>query len=423
MIQSRATCHVPRATCHVPRATCHVPRATCDVRRATCHVRRAALLSVSDPCIQLLSHLVAIDSVNPSLVPGAAGEGRIAALIAGHMRALGLEVHLQEVAPGRPNVIGVLDTGTPGPSLMFCGHTDTVGVEGMAAPFDPVIREGRLFGRGSQDMKAGVAAMIDAARMVAERRPARGRLVVAAVIDEEFASLGADALVREWTASAAVVTEPTDLQIGVGHKGFTWIEIDVRGRAAHGSRPRDGRDAIMRAGRVLAALERLDRDLQARPPHPVMETPSLHASTISGGREWSVYPDLCRLTIERRTVSGESGAGAAAEIEALLSRLRAEDPEFDATARVVFSRSAYETPADDPLRAALAGAATGRGLTARETGMSFWTDAAILGEAGIPSVLFGPGGAGLHSTEEYVRIDDVLACRDVLADLATFQLR
>src|SRR5688500_12940213 len=183
-----------------------------------------------DPCIDLLGRLVAIDSVNPSLVDEAAGETEIASAIADHLRTIGLEVHLQEVVPGRPNVIGVLDSGVAGPSLTVCGRTDTVGVEGMSAPFTPSIRDGRLYGRGSQDMKGGVAAMIDAARVVRERGLARGRLVIAAVVDEEFASLGADALITEWSADAAIVTEPTDLQIGIGHKGFAWFEIETTGR-------------------------------------------------------------------------------------------------------------------------------------------------------------------------------------------------
>src|SRR5215210_1273166 len=239
---------------------------------------------MTDPCISLLADLVAIDSVNPSLVPGAAGEADVAAYIAGHMRRLGLDVHLQEVTPGRPNVIGIVDGGSPGPSMMFCGHTDTVGVEGMKGPFTPVIRDGRLYGRGSQDMKGGVAAMIDAAR-VARARGFSGRLIVAAVIDEEYASLGADALVKNWRADAAVVTEPTDLQIGVGHKGFAWFQLETVGKAAHGSRPAEGRDAIMRMGRVLHRLESLDRELQSRAVHPVLGTASLHASIIAGGRE------------------------------------------------------------------------------------------------------------------------------------------
>ncbi len=202
-----------------------------------------------DPCILLLRDLVAIDSVNPTLVPGANGEGAIAAAIADHMRQLGLEVTVQDVAPGRPNVIGVLNGDRPGPSLMLCGHVDTVGVEGMRDPFDPIERDGRLYGRGSQDMKGGVAAMIDAARVAAARGFSAGRLIVAAVVDEEYASLGADAVVTAWSADMAVVTEPTDLKIGIGHRGFAWIDVITRGRAAHGSRPVDGRDAIMRMGR------------------------------------------------------------------------------------------------------------------------------------------------------------------------------
>ncbi len=370
-----------------------------------------------DPCIDLLARLVSIDSVNPSLVEGAAAETEVAAAIADHLRGLGLEVHLQDVAPGRPNVIGVLDSGVPGPSLMFCGHTDTVGVEGMSAPFTPSIRDGRLYGRGSQDMKGGVAAMIDAARVVRDHGLARGRLIIAAVVDEEFASIGADALVREWSADAAVVTEPTDLQIGVGHKGFAWFEIETAGRAAHGSRPADGRDAILRMGRVLSRLERHDRALQARSVHPVMGTPSLHASMIEGGREWSVYPDRCVLQMERRTVAGELLPEVESEIRNILDRLREEDPEFEATVRVAFSRPPYETPTGSTLPVLLERCADARGVRSATRGLSFWTDAAILGASGIPSVLFGPGGAGLHSIEEYVHVADVLACRDVLADL------
>jgi acetylornithine deacetylase len=373
---------------------------------------------MTDPCIALLRELVAIDSVNPSLVPGAAGEAQIAEAIATHMRGLGLGVEMQEAAPGRPNVIGVLDGGEPGRALMLCGHVDTVGVDGMSAPFDPVERGGRLYGRGAQDMKGGVAAMIDAVRLARDRGFRKGRLIVAAVVDEEYASLGADVLVTKWSADAAIVTEPTDLQIGVGHKGFAWAEIDTRGRAAHGSRPRDGRDAILRMGRVLGALERRDRELQSRAPHPVMGTPSLHASIIEGGRELSSYPDRCRLQLERRTVAGETADSFMGELEQILAMLRQEDPEFDASARLMFSRPPYEVPAGHDLPHALARAAAHSGAAGGTIGMSFWTDAAILGGSGIPSVLFGPGGAGLHSTEEYVEVTDVIACRDALATLA-----
>jgi acetylornithine deacetylase len=370
-----------------------------------------------DPAIQLTRELVAIDSVNPSLVPGAAGEGEIASAIAAHMRRLGLDVVLQEAAPGRPNVIGIADGRSAGRSLMLCGHLDTVGVEGMDAPFAPEIRGGRLYGRGAQDMKGGVAAMIDAVRVALDRGFARGRVVVAAVVDEEYASAGADALVKEWTADAAVVTEPTDLQIAVGHKGFAWIDIVTRGRAAHGSRPRDGRDAILRMGRVLQRLEALDRQLQASPPHPLLGTGSLHASIIGGGRELSSYPDVCRLQMERRTVGEESGETALAEVTAILDALARDDVEFEARAELTFARPPYELAADHPLAGLLTGAAASVGARSSKVGMSFWTDAAVLGSAGIPSVLFGPGGAGLHSREEYVTTQDVVTCRDALSRL------
>jgi acetylornithine deacetylase len=376
-----------------------------------------------DPAIRLLRDLVAIDSVNPSLVPGAAGEGQISQAVAGHLMRLGLDVEMQEAAPGRANVIGVLDGRGKGRSLMLCGHVDTVGVEGMDAPFDPVERDGRLYGRGAQDMKGGVAAMIDAVRLVARDGLSAGRLIVAAVVDEEYASIGADALVTRWRADGAVVTEPTDLRIAIGHKGFAWFEIETRGRAAHGSRPREGRDAILRMGRVLQALEALDRQLQAAAPHPLMGTASLHASIIEGGRELSSYPDRCALKLERRTVSGETQEGVTREIEDILARLRGADAEFDASLTPMFARPSYEVAANHDLPLALERALGSHGPTAgdgadRFVGMSFWTDAAVLGSAGIPSVLFGPGGAGLHSVEEYVEVQDVLRCRDTLAALA-----
>ena len=367
-----------------------------------------------DP-LPLLESLVAANSVNPSLVPGAAGEGAIAQAVAAHMRRLGFDVELQEAASGRPNVVGVLEGRERGRTLMFCGHIDTVGVDGMVNPFAATLRDGRIYGRGSQDMKGGVAAMIDAARVAAVRGFHRGRVIVAAVVDEEFASVGADALVSRWTADAAVVTEPTDLQIGIAHKGFAWLDVEVRGRAAHGSRPAEGRDAILRMGRVLQRLERLDAELQRRPPHPFMGSASLHASTIAGGREWSSYPDCCRVQFERRTIAGEGATTAVAEFDEILSDLRADDPEFDASARLVFSRPPYEIAPDHELPKALAAAAHS---VQTPVGMSFWTDAAILGGAGIPAVLFGPGGAGLHSAEEYVVVDEVLECRDALANLA-----
>jgi acetylornithine deacetylase len=374
---------------------------------------------LQDPCIALLRDLVSIDSINPSLVPGARGEADIAEAIAGHLRRLGLDVEMQEAAPGRPNVIGILEGRAPGRSIMFCGHMDTVGVDGMEAPFTPVERDGKLYGRGSQDMKSGIAAMIDAVRIVAERGLDRGRIIIAAVVDEEYESIGADALVARWNADLAIVTEPTDLTVGVAHKGFAWIEIETTGKAAHGSRPHEGRDAIVYMARVLGALEALDRELQARPPHPLMGTASLHASLISGGQELSSYPARCLLQMERRMVSGESGDTAGAEIAQILDRLARDVDQFRAEARIRFARPSYEVPAGHPLPQMVIDALHALGRRSERVGMSFWTDAAVLGAAGIPTVLFGPSGAGLHGRDEYVHIADVLVCRDVLASVAS----
>ena len=364
--------------------------------------------------INLLRELIAIDSVNPSLVAGAAGEENIAAAVAAHMRESGMDVVVEEVAPGRQNVVGVLEGRSAGRSLMLCGHSDTVGVEGMDSPFDPIERDGRMFGRGSGDMKGGVAAMLAAARTLASEGWDKGRLLVAAVVDEEYMSIGAEALVKNWSADAAVITEPTGLKVAIGHKGFSWIEIETEGRAAHGSRPAEGRDAIMRMGRVLQRLEELTQQLKARAPHPVLGHASLHASIINGGRELSTYPERCVLQLERRNISGEAMGIAMREVEEILDSLRHEDDEFIANARLMFDRAPYETPAEHDLPQRLETAVKHLGHDTCREGMTYWTDAAILGQAGIPTVVFGPGGEGFHAREEFVFVDHVEACRDAL---------
>jgi acetylornithine deacetylase len=351
-------------------------------------------------------------------VPGAAGEAAIARRLVQELESMGLPVEVQEVAPGRPNVVATLEGRRPGRSLLLCGHIDTVGVAGMAAPFDPVVRDGRLHGRGSQDMKSGVAAMIEAVRVVAEGGGLdAGRVLVACVVDEEHSSIGADALVTRWHADAGIVTEPTDLDVAVCHKGFAWSEISTHGRAAHGSRPADGVDAIVHMGRVLTALGDLDRRLQAGPRHPLLGAASLHASIISGGRELSSYPDRCTLQIERRTIPGEPDQALTAEVEAVLATLATKDPTFSAVATPMFARPPYAIDDVHPLPGLLTTSARRTGCRAATIGMSFWTDAAVLGGAGIPSVLFGPAGAGLHSVDEWVDLASVRQCRDALADL------
>jgi acetylornithine deacetylase len=373
-----------------------------------------------DRAVDLLARLVAVDSVNPALVPGGTGEQAIAELVAAELRAGGLDAELQPVAPGRPNVIGELRSRGPGRTLLLCGHLDTVGVEGMERPFDPVERDGCLYGRGAYDMKAGVTAMVDAAcRLAAEGGLERGRLLVAGVADEEHASLGAEALMREHRADVAIVTEPTALRVVMGHKGFAWVRVETRGVAAHGSDFAAGRDAILRMGRVLGRLEELERELRRGPAHSLLGPPSLHASLVQGGKELSTYPERCVLDLERRTVEGEADDEALTEVRHILDALKREDPELEASAELTFARRPYVTPAGSPLPALLAEAVQRRRGAPAETGaVAFWTDAAVLGHAGIPTVVFGPGGAGAHALVEYAQLDELVTCRDVLLDVA-----
>jgi acetylornithine deacetylase len=368
-----------------------------------------------DPVLQLARDLIAIPSVNPSLVPGAPGERDTAEYVAARLRLIGMDVEMHDALPGRPNVVGIADGRAPGPTLMFCGHLDTVGVEGMDGPFDPVEREGRLYGRGAQDMKGGIAAMIHAAESVLHGNGLScGRLIVATVADEEYASAGAEALVARLHADAAVITEPTDLAVGVAHKGFSAAEVVMHGRAAHGSRPAEGRDAILRMGRVLAKLEAEDRKLQGLPAHPLLGTGSLHASSIEGGGELSSYPASCRMQFERRTLPGEPLTAAEDDLRRIMDELRADDPELSADVRLLLARPPYALDPSHPLALAMLRACDRAGCPARHEGLSFWTDAAILGGRGIATVLFGPGGAGLHGRVEYVRVDHLTRCRDAL---------
>ncbi len=380
---------------------------------------------VPDPVVQadrltdLLRRLVATDSMNPSLIPGARGEGAIAHLLAGECRSAGMEVRLDEVAPGRPNAVARVRGRRPGRTLMFNGHMDTVGVEGMRDPFGGTVTGGRLHGRGSFDMKGSLAAMAEAGRIVAAGGLERGDLVLAFVMDEEYASLGTADLIRRERPDAAVITEPTGLQVCVGHRGFVWARIETAGRAAHGSRFADGDDAIARMGHVLAAVDRLEHEILPRRPHPLMGRASIHASTISGGLGLSTYPDRCVLEVERRTLPGERDDEVAAELQRVVDEARRASPGLAATVEILLTRPAYEIDPGAPLVHDLV--ATVRevlGAAPRIVGELAWLDSALLGEAGIPTVIFGPSGAGAHAAEEWVDVASVVDCARVLADLA-----
>ncbi|HUZ65665.1 MAG TPA: M20/M25/M40 family metallo-hydrolase [Acetobacteraceae bacterium] len=367
----------------------------------------------------LLAQLVAIPSVNPDLVPGANGEAAIADFCAAWLGARGFEVHRLEDQPGRPSIVGIARGAGGGRSLMLNGHYDTVTLAGYGG--DPLAAErrgGKLFGRGSFDMKSGVAAMMVAADR-ARRSGLRGDLLVACVADEEHASFGTEEVVARFRTDAAIVTEPSHLQLTIAHKGFAWFDVAVHGRAAHGSRPELGVDAIAKAGRFLVELEAWDARLRANPSHPRLGSGSVHASLIRGGQELSSYPAECRIGLERRTVPGETGETVAAELRAILDRLAAEDPAFRATLLPGLVRPPFEVAEDAPVVQALRGAATRRlGQAPALRGEPFWTDCAILAGAGIPAVMFGADGGGAHSAEEWADEASVAALADILCETA-----
>jgi acetylornithine deacetylase len=377
-------------------------------------------LPTRDDAISLLSDLVSINSINPSLVTGAPGEGAVAAFVARWLSEAGLSVSVPEAIPGRPNVIARLAGDGKGRSLMLNAHLDTVGIDGMKDALRPRLEGERLYGRGAYDMKGSLAAMMLAARALAQTGRLQGDLILTAVADEEYASAGTEAVVSEHTADAAIVTEPTGLQLCTAHKGFAWISIETTGKAAHGSKPDLGVDAIAHMGRILRGIESLGNELQERPRHPLLGTGSIHASLVEGGQELSSYPARCQLQVERRTIPGETKDSVEGEIAELLADRAAEDPMFAASADLFFWREPFEVSDDAAIVRYLFDITRMiRGEPPRLFGDTPWMDAALLSAAGIPTVVFGPGGAGAHSAVEYSNIPEVVTCAEILARVAT----
>ena len=359
--------------------------------------------------VELLKDLIRIDSVNPSLVPGAAGEAEIAGFISDWMEDLGLETRLYDVEPGRPNVVGVLKGAGGGRSLILNGHTDTVGVDYYEGdPFNPVVKDGHLHGRGSIDMKGGLAATMAAVKaLIDSGAELKGDVILAAVCDEEYASIGTEALVKEYTADAAIVGEPTGGHVLVAHKGFAWVDVVTHGVAAHGSSFKVGVDAIVKMGKVLIGLEALGQ-LLLEETHPLVGPGSVHASIIEGGSELSTYPASCRLQLERRLIPGENRDTVEKEMKDMLQSIGESDPKFRADHRVTFYRDPMEVSPDEPIcRALVEGSAKTLGFKPLFTGGSGWLDTQIMTEKGVPSVSHGPLGYGAHAKEEWVDLKSV----------------
>ena len=347
-----------------------------------------------------MAALVAIDSVNPALVPGGAGERQIASFVADWCAEHGLDVEI--LGNERPSVVARKLGSGGGRSLLLNGHLDTVGVAGMEAPFKPRVEDGRLYGRGAYDMKGSLAAILFAA---IETSGLRGDVIVTLVADEELASIGTEAVLEQVHADAAIVVEPTDLRVAIAHRGFVGFEVEAAGVAAHGSRPDLGVDAIAKMGPVLVALAELDRNLQAGSRHPLVGPASIHASLIEGGQELSSFPARCVLTGERRTIPGETVDRVEQELRAIAG---------EAALRIIASRDPLDAQPDHPFVKLV-----GRVAEASEyTGAPFWTDAALIADTGIPTVLFGPAGEGAHATVEWVDLASLDRVREVVGRVA-----
>lgn len=365
--------------------------------------------------VALARALIQIDSRNPTLVPGAPGETEVAATLASVLDDWGFRVEIVDAAPGRPNVVARLGPADA-PALMLNGHLDVVGIEGMIhEPFTAELRSGRVYGRGSADMKGGIAAMCAAA--TAASAQSNGQILIAAVADEEWESLGLRSLVESGlSADSAIVTEPTRLAICPAHRGFAWIDVTLTGRAAHGSRYDIGVDAILHAGLLLSELDSLEQTRNDGPVHPLLGRGSLHASRISGGVGMSTYPERCDLAVERRTLPGETAEQALREVIEACERVRARRPEFDARVRLNTAQSPSDVPPDAPIVGRLREALRAEQMPVKIEGLSAWTDAALLNEAGIPAVCFGPGDISLaHAAEEFVPVEEIERASRVLA--------
>jgi len=370
----------------------------------------SAVMGLSADLEKLVCELVAIESVNPDLVTTGSGESRIAAFVAQWLSAEGLAVQLAEPVPGRPSVIAVLAGSGGGTSLMLNAHMDTVGAGGMKDPFDPYVRDGRIYGRGAYDMKGSLATIMIAARE-AKKLTLHGDVIVAAVADEEVASVGTSAVLKRIEADAAIMTEPTEMRLCLAHKGFAWLEVETRGVAAHGSRPDLGVDAVAHMGRILTGVLELDQHLRVGRAHLLLGTGTVHASLIEGGQELSTYPARCVVTLERRTVPGENGAKALQEIEHLIASARAQDAALQATVKLGLERPPSQLGADSFVTEAVEKAATEvLGREPEVIGVAYWMDMALSNAVGIPTVAFGPSGEGAHADVEWVDLASLETC-------------
>jgi acetylornithine deacetylase len=373
------------------------------------------------PIIKVLKDLIKIPSVNPSIEEGY-DEVAIAEYIARWFRKTKrFRIIEQTVDKNRFNVIAILEGKGNGRSLMLNGHMDTVGTSYMTVnPFRPVIRSGRIYGRGSCDMKGSLAAMMSATLALANlTQPLEGDVIFTGVVDEEQRSKGISKLIERFRSDAAIVGEPTDLDIAIAHKGYAWLEIEIFGKEAHGSIPERGIDAIEKMSLLVSKLETLRKQHELK-KHPLVGTAKIHTSTISGGTDWSTVPGKCILRLERRLIPGERPENAVKELRYLIQQASRNDRALKAKIRLVHGADSMEVSAKEPHVQLLSEEALGLTGRGKIIGVPYWTDASILvNHAKIPSCLFGPGDIRFaHSKEENIKIADVVTAARIYAETA-----
>lgn len=368
----------------------------------------------ADSILEVLECLIRVPSVNPSIAPTEPhGENEIAHVACEWFARHGVRAWTEDAAPGRPNVIAEVGDRAA-PTLVLCAHLDTVGTTGMTIPpFDPRYEDGRVYGRGSYDMKGSAAAIMCALSALA-KESVQGKVLGALVADEEYASIGARDFVQRHPSDACIVTEPSEGRLIVAHKGFIWAEVRTAGRAAHGSRWDLGLSAIARMGPIIAALDQFDRTVLRKREHPLVGPASLHCAIIKGGVGLSTYAPECSLQIERRTIPGETTATVEAELSDVIHSIdqNAELTCFFDRPPLACDRNAkIVSCVRDAVRAV-------KGHEPSEAGVGYWMDAAIFAAAGVPTVNYGPSGAGAHEDVEWVDLRSVVECSHVLVESA-----
>lgn len=367
--------------------------------------------------ISLLGRLVEINSINPTLSNGP-GEADLAEFVLSYLRKLDIPAEIQAIAPGRANVVGAIKGGRRQEALLLNSHLDTVGVDGMEQPFTLRQEGDKLFGRGAYDMKGSVAIMLLLADYFKSHPPPLD-IWLTFVADEEDLSVGMEHLIDNWLKgmsarpAGAIFLEPTEEEIGVGHKGFNWYELEIIGQAAHGSRPEQGIDAILPLRFVLDELNRIQEELLEREPDPLLGHGSLHCSTVEGGTELSVIPSRSNFKWERRTLPGESQQALSRELERVAEAAKNHPGGHTINARELFVRPPHKVPDDAEILKRLQKASP----QSSKVGLSFWADSALGGRAGIPSVLFGPIGHGAHAVNEWVSLKSLIRVYEVLKKL------